>query len=122
MSSCATSQESVTLWDTDGGAGGSGLLRWVWDRQAGWGFCSAIQAGARNKVIGVLPGPSNRAFGFEVEAVGALLALHLLKLEGHASGATIRMDNQAVIVALEIHKPKPAQSIIDEILLQAEDL
>jgi len=40
--------------------------------------------------------------------------------EGREGGATIRPDNQAVIAALAILKPKPAQSIVDEVLLQAE--
>jgi len=34
--------------------------------------------------------------------------------------AIIRLDNQPVIATLALHKPKPVQHIIDEILLQAE--
>jgi ribonuclease HI len=59
---------------------------------------------------------------FEAEATGVLLGIHLIKSMPHANNATIKLDNQAVLAALSIRKPKPAQSIIDEILLQAENV
>jgi len=37
-------------------------------------------------------------------------------------GATIRLDNQAVLATLAICKPKSAESIIDMVLLQAEEV
>ena len=58
---------------------------------------------------------------FEAEAVGVLLSLHMLSFEQNTRKAIIWLDNQAVLGALGIHKPKPAQSIIDEILQQTED-
>ena len=57
---------------------------------------------------------------FEAEAVGLLLALHMLKYEHDIPWAIIRLDNQAVLGALPIHKPSPAQTIIDKILVQME--
>ena len=57
---------------------------------------------------------------FEAEAVGLLLALHMLKYERDIPWAVIRLDNQAVLGALHIRKPSPAQTIIDEILVQME--
>jgi len=59
---------------------------------------------------------------FKVEAVRVLLALHLLGLECQLDRVTIRLNNQVVIAALSLHKPKPAQSIIDGVLLQAEEI
>ena len=57
---------------------------------------------------------------FEAEAIGVMLALHMLKMERHVRKASIRLDIQAVLGALAEHKPKPAQSIIDQILSQVE--
>jgi len=53
---------------------------------------------------------------FEAEAVGVVLALHMLRYERHAKRAVIQLDNQAVLGALSSHKPKPSQAIIDEII------
>ena len=57
---------------------------------------------------------------FEAEAIGVMLALHMLKMEWHVRKASIRLDNQAVLGALAERKPKLAQSIIDQILSQVE--
>ena len=57
---------------------------------------------------------------FEAEAVGLLLALHMLKYERDAPQAIVRLDNQAVLGALHICKPSPTQAIIDEIITQME--
>jgi len=59
---------------------------------------------------------------FEVEAVGVILVLHMLKSERGVRRAVVQLDNQAVLGVLVIHKPKPAQYLIDEILSQAEEL
>ena len=70
-------------------------------------------------------GPLTEHTVFEAEAVGVLLALHMLRHEREVKKATIWLDNQAVMAlmgALTIHKPKPAQNIIDEIILQAENI
>ena len=58
---------------------------------------------------------------FEAEAVGVLLALHLLRFEWDATKAIILIDNQAILGTLVIHKAKPAQNIIDEIISQVEN-
>ena len=55
---------------------------------------------------------------FEAEAIGLLLVLHLLSFERDARKVKIRLDNQAVLSALLIHKPRPAQSIIDHVISQ----
>ena len=55
---------------------------------------------------------------FEAEAVGLLPGLHMLKYEHDAPQAIIQLDNQAVLGALHICKPSPAQAIIDEIIMQ----
>ena len=57
---------------------------------------------------------------FEPEAVGVILALHMLKTEWHVRKVSIWLDNQAVLGALAEHKPKLAQSIIDQISSQGE--
>ena len=53
---------------------------------------------------------------FEVEAVGVLLAVHLLRRTPNVRKATIRLDSQAVIQLLDIHKPRPAQYLTDKII------
>ena len=58
---------------------------------------------------------------FEAEAVGILLALHLLWLEWDTTKAIIQIDNQAVLGALAIRKVKPGQNIIDEIISQVKN-
>ena len=65
-------------------------------------------------------GPLTDHTVFEAEAVGLLLALHMLKYECDAPRAIVRLDNQAVLGALHIRKPSPAQAIIDEIIAQME--
>ena len=55
---------------------------------------------------------------FKAEAVGLLLALHLLSLERNACSTTILLDNQAVIQSLEHHKTKSAQYLLDELAHQ----
>ena len=58
---------------------------------------------------------------FKVEAVGILLALHLLQFEQDVTKAIIQIDNQAVLGTLAICKVKPAQNIIDKIISQVEN-
>ena len=65
-------------------------------------------------------GPLTNHTVFEAEAVGLLLALHMLKYECDAPWAIVRLDNQAVLGALHICKPSPTQVIIDEIIAQME--
>ena len=48
---------------------------------------------------------------FEVEAIWLLLVLHLLRFKQDARKVKIQLDNQAVLSALLICKPWPAQSI-----------
>ena len=57
---------------------------------------------------------------YEAELVGLLLALHLLRSERDVTRAIIRLDNQAVLHALTTRESGPAQSIIDEVILQIE--
>jgi len=59
---------------------------------------------------------------FDSEAVGVLLALHLLGSECQLDRVTIRLNTQAVIAALSIYRPKPVQSIIDTVISQAKDI
>jgi len=55
-------------------------------------------------------------------AVRVLLALHFLGLECQLDRVTIRLNNQVVIAALSLHKPKPAQSIIDAVISPDEEI
>ena len=57
---------------------------------------------------------------FEAEAVGPLLALHMLKYKCDAPQAIVRLDNQAILGALHICKPSPMQAVIDKIIVQME--
>ena len=59
---------------------------------------------------------------FKAEAVGVILSLHLLSYEWDSRNASIKLDNQAVLAAILIHKPKPAQTLIDEIILQVDTI
>ena len=59
---------------------------------------------------------------FEAEAVGVLLALHLLRHAPNVQRATIHLDYQAVIESLHIHKPRPVQYLIDEIIHQVDNI
>ena len=57
---------------------------------------------------------------FEVEAMGVLLALHMLQTEQHVKKVTIWLDNWAVLGTLMTCKPKPGQNIIYEVISQVE--
>jgi ribonuclease HI len=59
---------------------------------------------------------------FEAEAVGLMLALHLLRRKRDTQRATIWMDNQAVIQALSARKARPAQYLIDAIRSQIKGI
>ena len=48
---------------------------------------------------------------FEAEVVGVILSLHLLSHEWDSQSASIKLDNQAALAAILIHKPKPAQTL-----------
>jgi ribonuclease HI len=48
------------------------------------------------------------------------LARHMLGNERNVQSVTISLDNQVVIMALDICKPKSSQNIIDYFLQQAE--
>jgi hypothetical protein len=52
---------------------------------------------------------------FEAEAVGVILALHMLHFERDTKRAIIQLDNQAVLGALSLRGPRPSQYLIDEI-------
>src|SRR6266481_8815110 len=77
--------------------------------------------GQRDKILRYSLGTLMEHTVFEADAVGVLMALHLLRSERGIQRATIRLDNQAVLGALSIRKPKPAQIIIDEIIVQIEE-
>src|SRR6266481_5337706 len=59
---------------------------------------------------------------YEAEAVGVLLVLNMLRYEWDARREIIWLDNKVVLEALSICKLKPAQTIIDEIILQGESI
>src|SRR6266481_1076869 len=77
--------------------------------------------GQRDKILRYSLGTLMEHTVFEAGAVGVLMALHFLRSERGIWRATIRLDNQAVLGALSIHKPKPAQIIIDKIIVQIEE-
>ena len=56
---------------------------------------------------------------FEVEALGVILGLHLLGSKRQVMSITISTDSQAVLGALNTHKPKLGQQYIDQILCLA---
>ena len=60
-------------------------------------------------------GPLTDHTVFEAEAVGVILALHMLHFECDAKQAIIQLDNQAVLGALSLCSPRPSQYLIDEI-------
>ena len=65
--------------------------------------------GDRPRTLRYHLGPLMEHTTFEAEAIGLLLALHLLRRVPGAWKVAIRLDNQAVNVSLNAHKPKPAQ-------------
>jgi ribonuclease HI len=59
---------------------------------------------------------------FEAEAVGVILALHLLNgLSRKVDEALIGLDNQAILQALQNQQPKPGHYLLDKILDLTED-
>ena len=56
---------------------------------------------------------------FEAEALGVILGLYLLGSERQVTSITISTDSQAVLRALDTHKPNPGPQYIDEILCLA---
>ena len=79
---------------------------------------ASYKAGSEPKILKYHLGPLAAHTTFEAEAVGLLLALHLLRHERGARSATIMLDNQAVIQALEHRKPKLAQHIMEDLIRQ----
>src|SRR6266481_5437211 len=65
--------------------------------------------GKRDKILRYSLGTLMEHTVFEAEAVGVLMALHLLRNKWGIRRATIHLDNQAVLGVLSICKPKPAQ-------------
>jgi ribonuclease HI len=65
-------------------------------------------------------GPLTEHTSYKAEAVGIVLAMHLLGHERNVWTAWISLDNQAVITALDIRKPGPGQNIINNFLQLAE--
>ena len=57
---------------------------------------------------------------YKAELMGLLLALHLLRSEQGVTRTIIHLDNLAVLHVLTTRESRPAQSIIDEIILQIE--
>ena len=65
-------------------------------------------------------GPASEHTVFKAEAVGLLLALHMLSFECDVVWAMIQSDSQVVLMVLEAHTSGPAQNIIDEVVMQIE--
>jgi len=59
---------------------------------------------------------------YEAEAVGVVLALHMLSFKRDVRWATIHLDNKAVLGVLMACRSRPAQKIIDKIISQMEDI
>ena len=59
---------------------------------------------------------------YKAEAVGVVLALHMLSLEWDVRWATIHLDNKVVLGALMVHRSRPVQKIINEIVSHMEDI
>ena len=57
---------------------------------------------------------------YKAELMGLLLALHLLRSKRGVTRTIIHLDNQAVLHVLTTRESRPAQSIIDEIILHIE--
>jgi len=71
-----------------------------------------------NRVIKTLRyflGPLTQHTTYEAEVVGVLLTLKLLTDEGDAHTASIKLDNQAVILALNGRRAKSTQSLLNEV-------
>src|SRR6266481_5258661 len=71
-----------------------------------------------NRVIKTLRyflGPLTQHTTYEVEVVGVLLALKLLTNEGDAHMASIKLDNQAMILMLNSCWAKSTQSLLNEV-------
>ena len=103
----ASSSSKVTIYSD-----GSGLGGYVGTAT------TSYKARSEPKILKYHLGPLDAHTTFEAEAVGLLLALHLLSLERGACSATIMLDNQALIQTLEHRKPKPAQHIMEELTCQ----
>ena len=67
-------------------------------------------------------GPLTDHTVFEAEAVGVILALHMLHFEHDAKRAIIQLDNQAVLGTLSLRGPRPSQYLIDEITRQVDSI
>jgi ribonuclease HI len=92
---------------TEGGAGAAAAL---------------LKTGQEPRILTYHLGTLDDHTTFEAEAIGLSLALHMIRLDRHASSAAIRLDNQAVIQSLQYRKPRPSQYIINFLLLQIEDV
>ena len=58
---------------------------------------------------------------YEAEIIGVILALHLIREDGEAEMASIKLDNQAVIQALTGCRASPAQALLDMVHGLCED-
>src|SRR6266481_3038839 len=67
------------------------------------------------KTLRYFLGPLTQHTTYEAEVVGVLLALKLLTDEGDTHTASIKLDNQAVILALNGRRAKSTQSLLNEI-------
>ena len=52
---------------------------------------------------------------YEAELIGILLRLWLIRREPDADSVSMKVDSQAAIQALNVHKPRPGDHILDEI-------
>ena len=100
---------------------------WVYSDGSGLGSKAGAAAmlyreGTSPRVLRYSLGTLVQHTTYEAEAVGLLLALHLLRRARDVRKATIHIDNQAVINLLSIHKPKSAQYLIDKIFQQIDNL
>ena len=60
-------------------------------------------------------GPLTDHTVFEVEAMGVIVALHMLHFEHDAKRAIIQLDNQAILGTLSLCGLRPSQYLIEEI-------
>ena len=77
--------------------------------------------GCEVKLLRYLLGSMECHTTYEVEIVGVILALHLIREDGEADTASIKLDNQAVIWALTGCGAGPVQALLDMVHGLCED-
>ena len=113
--------DSIALMNADQSdirifADGSGL-----DGQAG--AAAALYRGTQPpKVLRYHIGPLTKHTTPDSEAIGVILAMHLLQDEQNFTSASISIDNQSVISATAIRKPRAGQHLILGFMEMADEL